>query len=423
MFIEQSAGRIRLARLIFVVFALVPCTLLAIWAVHRGSTTHRNAVRAAWQLAVGLPLDVAAIAHPRPGVIVATGVVVRSPAGRPLLELPTVEVEAAETEDRLAVRGARVDAAAAGMLGTLAREWLRSDARHPRNCVIDVTDVAWDGVEVADGLAESLRVECVGQGSARAIRVVRGGGEDEIRAVRTLAGEGQSIAERFDVEGRLSRPVPASVIAAIAGLPSEASAAIASRATVSGDLQATHDATGWSGSATGRIDELDLGGCCAAVRARGAGAIGVSLKRCAWRDGRLLDAAIVCESGPGWVDATLFDRLVIALGCRPGPVVQASADMRSFDAAGCALELDGGRVLVRPAEGRSGLASLQGGVLLQAPAAPVAFERLAWMVSPPAAAFVPADGAGAWLMSIVPGPPSEAQRAMNPSGREGSRGF
>lgn len=423
MFIERSAGRIRLTRLVFVVVALAPCALLAAWAMHRGSAAHRNAVRAVWQVAVGLPLDVSAIAHPRPGVIAATGVVVRSAAGRPLLELPAVEVESAVTEDRLVIRGARIDAAAAGMLGTLAREWLRSDARHPRNCVIDVTGVAWDGVEAGDSRAESLRIECVGQGPARAIRVVRGGVDDEIRAVRMLEGEGQSITERFEVEGRLSRPVPASVLAAIAGLPADSSAAIASRAMVSGDLEATHDATGWSGSATGRIDELDLGGCCAAVQARGAGAVGIVLKRFAWRSGRLLDAAIVCESGPGWVDAALFDRLVIALGCRPGPALQSPSETKSFDTAGCALELDGGRVLVRPAGGASGLATVRGGVLLQAPAAPVAFERFAWMVSPPAATFVPADGPGAWLMSIVPGQASDRQRAMNPSQREGAREF
>jgi hypothetical protein len=257
----------------------------------------------------------------------------------------------------------------------------------------------------------------------RAIRLVRGDGDDEIRAVRTLESEGHSIAERFEVEGRLSRPVPASVLAAVAGLPATATAAIASRATVSGDLQATHDATGWSGSATGRLDELDLGGCCAAVQARGAGAVSVSFERFAWRSGRLVDAAIVCESGPGWVEAALFDRLVIALGCRPGPALQASADTRSFDAAGCALELDGGSVTVRPAGGASGLATAMGAVLLQAPATPVAFERFAWMVSPPAATFVPADGPGAWLMSIVPDSASGTQRAMNPSPREGSRGF
>ena len=423
MFIERSAGRIRLTRLIFVVAGLVPCLLLAGWAVHRGSTAHRDAVRAAWQAAVGLPLDVAAITHPRPGVFAATGVVVRSPAGRPLLELPAVEVESAATENRLVIRGTRVDAAAASMLGTLAREWLRSDARHPRNCVIEVADVTWGSPEAGEGRGESLRIECVGQGPARAIRLVRGDGDDEIRAVHSLDGEGQSSAERFEVEGRLSRPLPVAVLAAVAGLPPEASAAIAPRATVVGDLRAAHDAEGWSGSASGRINTLDLGGCCAAVQANGAGAVDMSVTRFAWRDGRLVDAALVCDCGPGWVDAALFDRLVIALGCRPGPAFQSSAGTQAFDAAGCTLELDGGKVMVRPGGIANGLATSNGTLLLMPPAAPVAFERFAWMVSPPASTFVPADGPGAWLMSIVPTPAHGPQRATNPPVREGSRGF
>ncbi len=423
MFIERSAGRIRLTRLIFVVAGLVPCLLLAAWAVHRGSAAHRDDVRGSWQRAVGLPIDVATVAHPRPGVVTATGVVVRSAAGRPLLELPVVEVESAATEDRLVIKRARVDAAAAALLGGLAREWLRSDARHPRNCVIDVADLAWDGVQADVAHAESLRIECVGQGAARAIRLVRGGTDDEIRGVRTLEGEGETATERFDVQGRLSRPVPAAIVAAVAGLPPQASAAIAANATVSGDLQAAHDAGGWSGTATGRVDGLDLGGCCAAVHARAAGAVSVSVNRFVWRDGRLVDAAFLCEVGPGWVDTTLFDRLVIALGCRPGPGLQAAAETRAFDAAGCLLELDGGSVVVRSADTLAGLATSQGVVLLEPPAAPVAFERFAWMVSPPAASFVPADGPGAWLMSIVPTAPGGAPRAMRPTRREGPRGF
>jgi hypothetical protein len=184
-----------------------------------------------------------------------------------------------------------------------------------------------------------------------------------------------------------------------------------------------HDTTGWSGSASGRIGTLDLGGCCAAVQANGAGAVDMSVTRFAWREGRLVDAAVVCDCGPGWIDAALFDRLVIALGCRPGPGLQAAAETRAFDAAGCLLELDGGSVVVRSADTLAGLATSQGVVLLEPPAAPVAFERFAWMVSPPAASFVPADGPGAWLRSIVPTAPGGAPRAMRPTRREGPRGF
>lgn len=424
MFIERSAARVRFSRLAFLVAGLLPLLLLAAWAMHRGSAAHRDAVRAAWQVAVGLPLDVASITHPRPGVVAATGVVVRSPAGRVVLEVPAVEVESAATEDRLRIRGVRLDAAAAAVLGGLAGEWLRSDARHPRNCLVDAVDVVCDAAEPRGDGPASLRIECVGRGPTRAIRVVRDDG-DEVRVVRTLGGDGASGGQRYEVEGRLSTPVPAGVVAAAMGLPNDVAEALPAQATIMGDLRAVAEDAGWSGSGSGRIEGVDIGRCSAAVHATAAGIANIAIQRFVWRDGRLVDVAVRCDCGPGWVDAALFDRLVIALGCRPGPAFQSSAATQAFDAASCALELDGSRVVVRPAGVTEGLAASRGAVLLHPPAAPVAFERFAWMMSPPAATFVPAAGPGAWLMSIVPAPAAAQgmQRAGNPSGREGPRGF
>jgi hypothetical protein len=422
MFIERSAGRIRLARTAFLIGGLMPCLLLTAWALQRGSAAHRDAVRASWQAAIGLPLDVAAIAHPRPGVIAATGVVVRSPAGRTVLELPRVEVESAATEERLVIHGGRVDAAAAEVLGGLAREWLRGHARHPRNCVIDARDVVCGGAGPTAERPERLRIECVAHAATRAIRLVRDGGDD-IRIVRTLEGAGPSGEERYEVDGHLARPWPAALVAAVMGLADGVAGQLPAEATIVGDLRATAGQAGWSGSASGSIEGLDLGRCCAAFRGTASGVASVVVQRLAWRDGRLMDVAAACDCGPGWVDAGFFDRLVIALGCRPGPAAQPSATTQSFDRASCTLELDGNRLVVRPGSVANGLAIARGETLLQPPNGPVAFERLAWMISPPAASFVPAAGPGAWLMSIVPAASQGQPRADNPSGREGPRGF
>lgn len=422
MFIERSAGRIRLARTAFLIGGLVPCLLLTGWAVQRRSAAHRDAVRASWQAAIGLPLEVAAIAHPRPGVIAATGVVVRSPAGRTVLELPRVEVESAATEDRLVIDGAHVDAAAAEMLGGLAREWLRGHARHPRNCVIDARDAACGAAGPLVDRSERLRIECVSHAATRAIRLVRDGGDD-IRIVRVLESATPSGEERYEVEGHLAKPWPAAIVAAVTGLADGLVGQLPTETTIVGDLRATAGEAGWTGSASGTIEGLDLGRCCAAFRGNAAGVATVVVRRLAWRDGRLVDVAAACDCGPGWVDAGFFDRLVIALGCRAGPAALPSAQTQPFDRASCTLELDGNRLVVRPSGVADGLAIARGETLLQPPAGPIAFERLAWMISPPAASFVPAAGPGAWLMSIVPAPAQGQPRADNPSGREGSRGF
>lgn len=419
MFIERSAARIRVVRSTFLVAGLAPALALAALAIHRGSVAHRDAVRAVWQVAVGLPLEVATIVHPRPGVVAARGLVMRSPAGRPVLALPALDVESATEEDRLTIPGLRLDARAAAAVGGLAREWLRGDARHPRNCVIDVGDVTWGADETRGERLGGVRIECVAKGATRAIRLVHGG--DLVRVVRLLEGEGPAAAERFEVEAHLPGPVPVAAVAAAAGLPDGVADAMAG-ATVVGDLRAEQTEAGWSGSASGRIGGLELARLAAAVGSTGAGAVGIAAQRFAWRDGRLVDVALTSDGGPGWIDAALFDRLVIALGCRPGPAHQPSAAVQRFDAVSGLIELDGSRVVVRPAELSGGLAASRGGVLLEPPGGPVAFERLAWMVSPPAATFVPAAGPGAWLMSIVPPPSGEPQRS-GAAPRDDSRGF
>ena len=81
MFIERSAGRIRFARTVFVLAGLVPCAGLVAWAVHLRSASHRESLRAGWQRAVGVPLEVDAVEHPRPGVVRARGCRVVAPDG------------------------------------------------------------------------------------------------------------------------------------------------------------------------------------------------------------------------------------------------------------------------------------------------------------------------------------------------------
>ena len=263
MFIERSAGRIRLARLTFVIVALLPCALLAAWAAARGSAGHREAVRVRWQQSIGLPLTIGAVEHPRPGVVRAHSCVIRTPTGRTLVEIPTVEVESAATEDRLRVDTARLDPQAALVLGGLVREWLRSDARHPRNCVIEAGDFAWTGCGRESGPtalpAAGLRIECVAQGETRAVRIVcrpdgqeGSGAGDEVRLVRTLDAGDREGRERFEVDGRLSHPQPLPAMAAVAGWSDGTADAAGSSATVAGEFHATHDAAGWSGTAPGR---------------------------------------------------------------------------------------------------------------------------------------------------------------------------
>jgi hypothetical protein len=431
MFIERSAGRIRMARTLFVLAGLVPFVALVAWGVHLRSAAHRDALRGRWQQALGLPLAIDSVEHPRPGVVRARGVGVAGAGGRPLFEVPSAEVEAAAAEDRLRLDVVRIDAAAAAALGDVAREWLCREARHPRNCIVEVADFDWAGATRADEpprRGAALRIECVAQDASRAIRVVRrgDGGEDVVRIVRTVrTTDGQPTVD-FEVEVECREPVSVAVVAALAGAARETAAVMGQAAMARGRIDARRDGDHWSGTARGRVDGVDLGSCVRALQASASGEASIEIDRLSWDGGRVGDAIVECVVGPGWVDTPVFERLVTALGCRPGPAAlrEAGRPTRAFDAAGCLLRLGEGRVeITAPRRDAVALASIDGATLLEPPAAAVSFDRIAWMLSPPAATFVPATGPGAWLMSVLPDGGSARADAGKPSSGGGRREF
>jgi hypothetical protein len=409
MFIERSAGRIRRARAAFLVLGLLPFAVLAGWAIQRRSAAHREDVRGRWQHALGLGMSIDAVEHPRPGVTRARGVSIVSPTGSRLVEFPLVEVEAAVGEDRLRVDVVRLDGRAAAAIGDLAREWLRRDARHPRNCVIDVEEVSWSSgrggaADASDASSRGLRVECVAQDGTRAIRATRReGNADLLRVVRSVVAAADGAGgERLEIEADLEDSVPLDVVMALAGFDAGPAIVVGEQATIAGRCTAVVDDEGWRGDASGRLLGIDVSRCVAPLGTRAAGEASLDVDRLAWRGGRLVAATARCRVGPGWIDPAFCDRLAMALGCRPARAA-ADGSGRRFDAAGFGVRVDGGGVVIGALpETPRALAVVDGAVLLDEPPNVVPFERLAWVLSPPSAAFVPAGGAGAWLMSVQP---------------------
>lgn len=396
MFIERSARRIRLARMVFVLAGLVPCLAIAAWAVHQRSEGHRERLRREWQRGIGLPLTVEAVRHPRPGVVRARGCRLTAPDGG-VVTLPEVEIETAATEVRLRLGRFVCDPQAARLLGGLLREWLDRDARYPRDCVVEVADFAWASEPPA--AATGLRVECVIRTGDRAVRIVRQGGPDggprsEVRVVRTAG-------ERLEVDGDGAEPVPLAIAAAALGLH----ATMAGDATVSGTVRAVREDGTWSGTAAGRIDRLSLERCTARLQARAAGEATATVRRLVWAGGRIRDAEIECAVGRGRVEQRLLDGLVNAVGCRPGAAHRtlSGATERSFDAAGCVLRLDPRGIEVLSGANLGGaLAVAEGLSMVEPPGGVLPPERLAWLLAAPGAVFVPSAGPGSWLLEVMP---------------------
>ena len=411
MFIARSAARIARARTLFVLLALLPCIALVAWSVHRRSTAHRDAVQLGWQRQLGLPLAVAAIDHPRPGVVRGFDCVIKAADGGPALSAPQIEVETTTNELRLRIDRLRCNATAAAVLAGVAREWLERSARYDRNCVIEVADFAWETAEPDE--PTTLKIECVARAGTRAVRIVRLGAADtpdEVRVVRatdTPAGGStpdERSAVRFEVEADCRRPLPFAILAACAaGSPPDRLDA-GSHARVTGTLRATGNADGWSGTAHGLVERVDLAALTAALAGGASAEATISVNELRWSADRIDTCDLGCAAGRGEVGQQLLESLVATLGCRPGAAYgPADGRKRSFDAAAWRLRIDarGAELQAGPGLG-GGLATLGGQSLVDPPAGAFPAERLAWLMAPRGSTFVPAGGPGGWLMSILP---------------------
>jgi hypothetical protein len=417
MFVARSAVRIARARAAFVLIVLLPCLGLGAWALHRRSTAHRDAVRLAWQRQVGLPLTVAAIDHPRPGVIRGRDCVVAANDGRPALTLPLVEVETTATEVRLRIDQLRCDPAGAAVLATIAGDWLERGARFDRHCVIEINDFAWDPLVGSGDPSSTLRVECVVQQGDRAVRIVRptaAGSDDEVKIVRRIdagtAGdrEPQQTFVRFEIEADCRRPLPLPILEACAGGTPLSGCDAGEEATATGVLRATYDAAGWNGAARGVIEQVDLAACTAALAGGAAGEATIKVDDLRWTSNRIEACNVACTARRGRIEQRLLDALVGTLGCRPGTAYGRSDGVgRAFDAAAWRLWIDHRGAELRaaadaPSALGGGLAAIDGRSIIDPPPGGFPVDRLAWLLAPPGSTFVPATGPGAWLMSILP---------------------
>ena len=69
MFVERSAARTHLVRIVFVLVGLLPFIALTAWAVLRHSDGHLHALRREGEQMLGLPLHIGSVEHVRPGLL------------------------------------------------------------------------------------------------------------------------------------------------------------------------------------------------------------------------------------------------------------------------------------------------------------------------------------------------------------------
>lgn len=408
MFIERSAAKIRLVRMLFVLLAVLPCAGLAGWAVYRRSATFRDGLAREVEQLLGVAVAIDDVRHLRPGGLRCGRVRFRSADQAVELIVRDVEVESSTDELRLRLPELVCSPEGAGLLAGIARAWLTEPMRFTRNWVIEIGGLAWsvgDQPAAARRRSREVRVECVAAGGSRAVRIVRSAGPgeaaDEIRVV--VGDPSHSEAGMAELHAAVGDPLPWSIVRPLVGSGAAGRLSFGADAVISGSCTAIASAGGWSGQGSGRIDMIDIGSIGGMYRL--AGTATLDIERMEWSDDRLVRLEAAAVAGRGRVDQALLETLVGVGGCRRGPAHRSLSGetLRPFDEVDCRLVVDGAGMRVRAAPGREGaLIRWQGLSLVDEPAAIVPLDRLAWLISPVPGPSIPAVPGAAWLMTVMP---------------------
>jgi hypothetical protein len=303
--------------------------------------------------------------------------------------------------------------------------------------VVDVADFRWNGRPASPGAAAGLRLECVAANGGRAIRARRGGvggaPVDEVRLrkvppdVGDRGGVGPPDVERFELEAQLSEPVPVGVVEALLGCET-GSLPLGEEAAVSGELAVRFEGDQCSGTAAVVLERVDLAVLSRHLPHRLSGEATVSCASLALAQGRVTSCDARVDVSRGRVAQRLLDAAVSLLGCRPGPAFRSLSgeETRAFDELAIGVKVTRSGIELRADPSRAGgLARVQGMAIIEEPRAPVPLDRLAWFLSSPGAAALPASRATAWLLErfswdVTPAgdaalPP--ADQAVRPTGR------
>lgn len=398
MFVERSAARIRLVRMLFVLVCLLPTVGLVSWVAYRRSSLSRDPLLSAWSQTLGVTVTADSVENIRPAVMRLRNVALTTATNRLLLGVEVAEYETRDQGRLVRLPSLEIDQAGVTTLAGLSLAWLTEAVRFPEGGVIEVDSLTWRGA-ASPRQQGGFRIEFVVADSGRAIRIRREPADSDelrLRAVSSPAGL------RLEVELIAEQGLPADLAAAVTGwLPNFGDAAV-----IRGSLQAaatpkTPDGGDWrwSGVGQGVVTDVAVGELAEAAGQQASGVAVLQIEDLAVEDSRIAAARMTLSVKDGELGRGLVERLITVFGCRLGPAAATlvtgdawlAGPPLAFDEASLAVSLDRSGVTLRGV-GAAGdtLAVLGGRGLLETVSTRIGYDRFAWLFAPMIPGAIPA---------------------------------
>ena len=375
---DKTRRRITLG--LFVVLCVSPTVIVAAWGISRQLPWHvrGEAQRLGWQL--GMKVSLAAVHHPRPGVVRYEGLVLANPetgqevvrcrvleaawesagdgrgpgAARLMLSATEPEVEAAALDEvRLLVD--RVLAGRAGPWDAGVRLTAESLLIRSGQSPQTLTDLKCSIESLPEGTLAKLDFRLPGQSAPKPAWVYLGRYRQQAAPVSVVGLDTGPSA------------LPCSVLALVV----EGLATLGPQSAFRGGIDGRETADGWEVVASGQFEEVELERLVAErlPSYQLSGKAQITIEQAVLLDGRLQKARGTLIGGPGEANAALLDAAVQRLGLTRSPDLGSFDRAIHYDLLAAEFLLDGEGLRMRGLcdEGRRGtiLAGRQGPILGQ----------------------------------------------------------
>lgn len=422
-----------ICRVAFFALCLLPAAGIFAWTGLRGGKSHTRACAAELSRAVGLQVTCAAVAYPRPGVVLYQGVELCDPeTAAPLARMRFLETAGSANASAWVASQPELDAANLRDFWQLVDRRLREASQTASTTRLSAAEATLDWPAGSQTLTDVLgQLSMPGAGgeprtATLSFRIAGLDSADPIRLLVTRERDEATVDSASPVNVRLKTIIElhtsgAALPCAMLAVPLGVANRLGAAAKFRGSVWATETADGWDGELSGQFTDVDLQ-CLVSEQFphRLGGTAEITVQKARFRRGRLEEAAGSFASGPGVVSQSFVAAAVEYLRLTPGPGNTHDDMLRQYEQLAFSFVVDSAGLTLRgQCSGSPGVVMRlgDGAVLGEAAGSSGPLVALVRTLVPQSEVQVPATRQSDWLIERLPVPQVILPEGQSPQGK------